>query len=376
MAKPLLVYVITTLGDGGAEREVARVTRVLQERSPFDVEICCLMGRGSFADETEKAGVKVTVLYEDKKPWYVTACALMGYLRQRRPVIAHVHLVRWGAIIAKLAGVPAVVFSVHNWMPRQTWLEKINARFADRVIGVSEAVSRQLVEEYGIPEKRVCTVMPALDFSQCPDTDVDAKKAELGIPFDASVIGTVGRLCEQKAQRYFIDAAAKVLKTRPECRFLILGEGPLRGELQRQIDDLGIADRVRLLGFRDDAREIIRVMDVSCLSSLHEGTPMVALEAMGYGKPVVVTAVPGSEEVVVDGETGFVVPPKDSASLAERILRLVEDRELAGRMGEAGRRLVISKYSVESNLGRLLPLYQGVLKEKGLEMPEMVGGDF
>ena len=363
--RPLLIYVITTLGDGGAEREVARVTRVLQERSPFDVEICCLMGRGSFADETEKAGVKVTVLYESKKPWYVTAYALIKYLRQCKPMIVHVHLARWGVIAAKLAGVPVVVLSVHNWMLKQAWhhmtLEKISFRLADRVIGVSEAISRQLVEEYGIPKKRVCTVMPALDFSQCPDTDADAKKAELGIPSDAPVIGNVGRLCEQKAQKYFVAAAAIILKTKPECRFLILGEGPLRDELQRQINDLGIADRIHLLGFREDAREIIRVMDVSCLSSLYEGTPMAALEAMGYGKPVVITDVPGSEGVVIDGKTGFVAQPKDPSSLAGCILRLVEDRELAGRMGDEGRRLVTSKYSVESNLGQLLPLYLGAL---------------
>ena len=369
--KPLVVQIIPTLGLGGAEREVARLPGILNERSPYRVMVCCLWGRGVFAEELEKAGIEVAVLSERKGSMPVNMWRLLRFLRERKPLIAHSHLLRWSPLIAKLAGVPVAVMSEHNWTPKPKWYnilyERMNTYFADKVIAVAEVVRKQRIERWHIPADKVVLLPSSIDpHSEIPSVSPAAKRAELGIPDGAPIVSTAGRLVQQKRQDQLIDAALEVLKVSPDCRFLILGDGPLRGSLEAQIHRMGLETRVHMLGFRSDAREIMQITDVFCLSSDWEGTPMTVMEAMACRKPVVVTAVGGCPDVVRDGGTGYVVPPRDPRALAEAILKLLDEPELAKRMGDAGFDHLQAEYSVEVNLSRLLKLYEDALSEKGL----------
>ena len=372
MRKPLLVQVIPTLGGGGAEREIARASVALKNNSPFDVIICCLMGRGSYADMAEKAGVDLVILSDRKQPLPVAACNLLRFLRKMKPVIVHSHIIRWAPPIARLAGVPVVIASSHCWVPSlPAWritYERFCARFADRIVGVAEAVSKQQIEDFKIPEKKVVTVVNALEPEAFNCQKSSTKRLELGIPEGVPVIVNVGRLSPQKAQHVFIDAAYEIIRTRPDCRFLILGEGPLRSSLESQIRQLGVEENVKLLGFRDDAREIVSAMDVFCLSSDYEGTPITALEAMACGKAVVITDVGGCREVISDHETGLIVKPGDPGAISSAILEIIKDNELSGRIGQAGLEKVRTVYSAERNLSRLVALYSDILKSKGCEI--------
>jgi glycosyltransferase involved in cell wall biosynthesis len=270
-----------------------------------------------------------------------------------------------------MAGVPVVFSSEHNWVPGRTTYEAVlgamNAFCTDRIVGVAEAVSTQLKGWCGIPRNKVVTVANAIEMDGFADGfDEAEKRRELGIPFDCSIIGNIARLTGQKAQRYFIDSAAIILERNAKCEFLIVGEGELRAELEEYTRTLGVTEHVRFLGFRDDVREIMRLLDVLCLSSIHEGTPITLLEGMACEKPVVSTDVGGCREVVVDGETGFLVQPRDPQALAEALLRLVDDKDLAVRMGQAGLRRVREVYSEDANLSVLNNLYQAVMTEKHL----------
>lgn len=369
MKRPVIVQVIPTLGGGGAEREVARVSSVLNEHGDFEIVVYCPMGRGSFADVVEKAGVEVVVEHEGKRPSHIMARDMIRFLRNRKPAIAHSHLLRWGPTVAKIAGVPAAIMTEHGWSPKRgrvgvIW-DRANIAFADRVVAVSEATREIRIKKWKTPAHKVVTIPNAVEVdAPLSAQEVTEKKISLGLPLDVPVAGIIGRLHPIKGHEYFIKAAELALKQRPDCHFIIAGDGPCKEELEAAICSAGLTERVHMLGFRDDVREIIQTLDVACLSSLSEGTPITILEAMAYAKPAVVTRVGGCPEVVLDGITGIVAPPCDPSSLSDAILQVINDPTMALRMGEAGLQRVQNEYSVEKNLSRLIDLYNTVLAEK------------
>lgn len=370
--KPLLVHAIPALTGGGAEREVARVCRVLSEKSPFRVIVCCLWEGGVFVDDVRKAGVEVEILFPRKRSSILTAWQFLRWLRCRKPAIVHMHLIRWGPIVARLAGVPGIIVTVHNWWPNpKTHVvvpERVSLYFADKIVAVADLVKRQLLEIWHTPVSKTMTILPSIEPQERMSPEQQAaKRADLGIPPDAPIICNIGRLVEQKAQKYFIEAAAHVLKSRSDCRFLIIGEGDLHEELDRQIIASELEDRVFLMGFRDDVRQILQVANLMCLSSDWEGTPMAMLEAMALSKPVVATAVGGCPMIVRNGKTGFIVPPCNPSALADAMLKIINDPEFAERLGNSALELLQAEYSAERNLAQYRELYVSIMKHKGLE---------
>jgi glycosyltransferase involved in cell wall biosynthesis len=174
------------------------------------------------------------------------------------------------------------------------------------------------------------------------------------------VIGEIARLCDVKGQRELIRALAEI----PDARLVLAGRdleqgGAFQAELEREADRAGVRERVEI-GFHDDVAALLARLDVVALPSWTEGLPMVLLEAMAAGRPVVATPVGGTPELVVDGETGLLVPPRDPEALAAALRRVLDDRELADRLGEAGRRRVSERFSLEAMTRRVLELYDEV----------------
>ncbi len=373
-SRPLIVQVITTLGGGGAEREVARFAKTLHQTGAYRVVVCCIMGRGSYADDVERSGVQVVVLNEGKRPSHVMARDLFGFFKKVRPTVAHTHMIGWAPAVAKLAGVPVIVQSehgLHEW--RNTlgiWGDSFGMAFADKVVAVAEAVRKYRVERWKVSSSKVIAIPNCVEaIASMSPQEIAAKKSELGLPPDVVTIGMAGRLLPIKGWNYFIDSAAEVLKQAPECRFVLIGDGPLREELQGQIDRMGLGANVSMLGFREDVRQLMQVMDIVCLSSLTEGTPITILEAMACGKPAVVTDVGGCSQVVQDGVTGFVVQPRDVLAFSVATLKLVQDPALRRSMGEAGLNRVLGEYSVCTNLNRWMRLYYDIAATKGTQLP-------
>ena len=170
---------------------------------------------------------------------------------------------------------------------------------------------------------------------------------------DGPLVGNVARLAEQKGQRTLLEAAAEL----PGVKFAIVGEGELRGELERRTDELGLHDRVLFTGARDDVPDLLATFDVFAFPSLFEGLCLAVIEAQAAGVPVVATPVGGIRETVVDGETGLLVPPQDPQALAAAIRRLLDDRELAGRLAAEARRRVHERFSVQRMVEETLALY-------------------
>jgi glycosyltransferase involved in cell wall biosynthesis len=165
------------------------------------------------------------------------------------------------------------------------------------------------------------------------------------------------RLAQQKGHRFLVEAVPKVR----DAIFILAGDGPERDALEEQVRLLAVEDRVRFLGYRSDIPELLANSDALVLPSLYEGLPLAVLEAMAAGKPVVATSVGGTDEAVVDGETGFLVPPRDSDALAAAIRRVIQDDVLAQRLGANGRARVAAHFRVEAMVQQVAGVYDEVL---------------
>jgi glycosyltransferase involved in cell wall biosynthesis len=231
------------------------------------------------------------------------------------------------------------------------------ARRADRIITVSDSLHAQFEGIGAAAQSKLFTISNGIDLCAFAQPDPAWARRELGLPENAPVVGMVARLAPQKGPLEFVRAAALVSRRFPEVRFALVGDGPLRPQVETLARELGVANHLTLAGHRAEAPALTQAFDVAVVASLSEGSSLTAMEAMAWGKPVVATAVGGVREVVADGETGVLVPPGDAQALAEAIARLLADRQKAQILGEAGRRRVEREFSLMRMIERTQEVY-------------------
>jgi len=289
-----------------------------------------------------------------------------------------------GRIAAKMAHTPISVSTVHltrelaaggraenlrQWLKGKYYrsLDNFTARFNDRIIAVSESVRKDLIRQGMSPDK-VVVIKNGIELERRQSLLARergrAEKKELQIA-NGPVVGTITRFSKQKDVHTYLYALSNVVREYPDVRCLIVGDGEQRGELEHLSHRLALNGNVTFLGYREDARQILDLFDIFVLSSLWEGLPLVVLEAMAASKPVIATRVPGTAEAIVEGETGILVPLRDSMRLAESIKKLLADRELAQKMGKAGRGRVDKYFSVERMVDETERLYVDLMRSKG-----------
>lgn len=274
-------------------------------------------------------------------------------------VVGTVHLTR------SLAAPDPVLSPAERWKARLWYrpVDNASARLADAIVAVSDAVRDDLVTQ-GVGSSRVRVIRNGIDparFDAVPGGSRDAVRAELGVGPGEVLLGMTARLSVQKDVGCFLRAAELLAASGREFRAFVAGDGPQREELGREVQERGLAARVRFLGFRDDVPSLLRAADVAVLSSRWEGLPLSPLEAMAARLPVVATAVPGTREAVVDGETGRLVPVGDAAALAVALGEVLDDPARRQAMGEAGRRRVERDFSVARVVAEHRELYREVL---------------
>jgi glycosyltransferase involved in cell wall biosynthesis len=290
----------------------------------------------------------------------------VAFVRRRRPDVFHAHLTwplacKFALAGALLARVPAVV-GTHQLVPtftmtRPTRLQqRVLGRRVGRYIAVSEDTRRQLLEIFDWPPEKI-VVVPNVVAPVEPDTPPDeALRARL-LRGHAAVALVPARLDVQKGHRYLLDAVSRM----NGVHVVFAGDGPERGALEARVRELDIERHVTFLGFREDVPRLMRCSDVVVLPSLFEGLPVSVLEAMAARIPVVATAIGGTDEVVVDGVTGLLVPPRDAGALAAAIERVVSDRRLAASLSDAGAVRVAEEFGVEQMVTRVEAVYAGLL---------------
>ena len=297
---------------------------------------------------------------------------LVRVAREGRAAILHVHgyaAADFGRLAARRVGA-ALVLHEHFADPRmpayQGLADRMLARFTDRAIAVSGSTRDFLVRERHVPAKRVRLIWngaPLAEFAPVtPEAALSTRRA-LGLPADAPLVGSISRLSEQKGHRYLLDAAARVLPRRPDTRFLIVGDGDQMEPLRRQAGALGIAPSVSFAGHRTDVPALLGALDVFCISSTYEGTPLALFEAMAAGKAIVSTAVDGCREVLEDGATGLLVPPRDPEALAVALVRTLDDAALRASLAKRARE-ASARYDIAACVAQMQDLYDEVLAEK------------
>lgn len=297
-------------------------------------------------------------------------------IRKHRIQILNTHgsVDSWTASIAgRLSSQkPIIIRSRHNSTPFSKNLRhKILYQMLPHVIVTTGIAVRKLfIQGYGLDETRVVSIPTGVDLgifrTPLPSKTI---KADLGLSTQDFIVGTVGFIRYEKGLNYFVDAAGLVLQRHPEVKFLLVGEGPEEENLNRKIEDMGLAKSIVLTGFRKDIPELLATMNVFVLSSIEEGLPQTLTQAMAMQRPVVATDVGSVGEVVKHGTTGLLVPPRNFKALAESITVLIQDQALREALGRAGRDLIVKSYSMESMLDQTEDLYTRLLQTSSSLIP-------
>jgi glycosyltransferase involved in cell wall biosynthesis len=291
---------------------------------------------------------------------------LQRAIRAERPAVFHAHLswpfaCKYGVLAAWLAGVPALGTAQLYVEVQSTRRPRLMLRLLRRIVAVSREVKTRYVDELHIPEAKLAVVRNAIRVPPCVPTADPALRAELTRGRPSYVVLTPARLHEQKGHAYLLAAAAQV----PDATFVLAGDGPLRAELEGRARELGLAERCVFLGQRSDVPDLLAAADLFVLPSLFEGLPLSVLEAMAARRPVVATAIGGTDEAVLHEQTGLLVPPRDADALASAIRRLRADPALAHRLAAAGRERVEREFSSAVTARSVMRIYDEVVDGPG-----------
>jgi glycosyltransferase involved in cell wall biosynthesis len=368
MDRPLKVaHVVLSMNVGGLERIVLDLTREGM-RLGQEVAIVCVETAGTLAATAESLGAPV--VSAGKRPglrWGLRR-TLREIFKRLRPDVVHTHQV--GALFyagpaAQKAGVPAIIHTEHGKHYAARFgtrvLGKIAARSARRFCCVSTDVADEVKRYRVAPERKLIVVPNGIDtarFLAPPDSEL---RRSLGIPEEAPVVGTIGRLSEVKRQDVLLRGFALVRRSVPDVHLLLVGDGPLRAELQRLASELGIGEVTHFAGYQSQPERFLALMSVFALTSRSEGMPLAVLEAWAAGVPVVASAVGGLPELIDQDRTGLLFPALDERALAAAMERLLLDRAAAVAMGDRGREWVQSQYTLERMAQRYRQHYVDLL---------------
>lgn len=292
--------------------------------------------------------------------------------RRRNARVLHVHgyaAADFGRLAARRLGAALVLhehFADPGMPAYQALADRVLAPLTHRAIAVSASTRDFLVRERHVPAERVRLIWNGAPLDEFAPRGAERRlsvRHELGLPGDASVIGTIGRLNVQKGHRYLLDAAARVFASAPDARLVIAGDGDQAAALRAQAEALGLTPRVVFTGHRTDVPALLEAFDVFCISSTYEGTPLTLFEAMAARKAIVSTAVDGCREVLQDGRTGLLVPPRDAEAMAGALTRVLADRALRESLAGAALR-ESARYDIRECVERMQALYDEVLAER------------
>lgn len=363
-------HLIKGLGRGGAERLLPQLARARSSDLELSVGYF-LPWKNALVAELEAAGCAVEC-FAARSPAGMLARvpAVARWLRDRDADLVHAHLPLAGVaarLAGRRAGVP-VIYTEHNLQERYHPLTRranlATWRWQSAVVAVSAEVADSIERRApaGVP---VRVVRNGIEPAPVDESGAGAVRATLGIPPEAPVVGTVAVFRRQKRLDHWIEVAHRIAEREAAAHFLLVGDGPLRAEIEALAGRRELAGRIRFAGLQEDVRPYLAAIDVYLMTSEFEGLPLALLEAMSAARPVVVTAVGGILEVVSDGETGTVLPFGDVAGLAAAAAALIADPERRSRIGESARRRVIASFGVERMAAELESLYRETLRQGG-----------
>ena len=386
-----VVRVITRLNIGGPSIQATRLTSALDAHGYTTTLLHGRLGEGegdmSYLMAPGSRAIYIDRLRRPLSPLNDLRALLRVYreIKAARPLIVHTHMAKAGLVgrvAAALYNVTRgaaprarVIHTYHGHVLEGYFsalmtkvfitLEQLLAHLSDRIVAISPAIERELRDEFRIGRADQYRVVPLgfdlSDFAAVDDSAREQARRDLDIPAGAKVVSTVGRLTAIKQHRLFLDTVARTAKAQPRVLALIAGDGELRADLESYAAQLGIADRVRFLGWRRDLATINAATDVFLLTSRNEGTPVALIEAMASGVPGVSTDVGGVKDVITGEHVGAKVRDGDADALAAHIVRYLADDEMRRQTGQHARAAVLHRFSLDRLVGDINALYRDLL---------------
>lgn len=370
--KTRVVHVVYRFDMGGLENVIVQlINRLPAER--FEHVVLSLTTVGDFAQRIERPDVRLIAL--DKPPGHAFKLypRIWRLLRELRPQVLHTCNIAPLEIVpvAALAGVPQRIHVEHGWdaadpdgrNPRYRWLRRLYAPFVTRFVSVSADLDRYLQTAIGVADHRRCLVGNGVDTQAFRPGAGDPPAGCPFTPGEHWIVGTVGRMMTVKNQPLLARAFVRLLRERPDlrprARLVMVGDGPLKAEVERVLGEAGLRELAWLPGARSDVAEQLRSFDVFALPSQAEGTSCTLQEAMSSARAVVATAVGGTPDLITPETDGLLVPSDDEAALAQALLRLHDDPSLAQRLGLAARRRAVAHFSLDSMVASYAALFAG-----------------
>lgn len=353
------------LAIGGLQQVVVNLCKTI-DRSKFDVSVLCLRRKGDFAPQIEKMGIKIFALpREPNKVDYLAFLKVAKILRQQKIEIIHTHNSEPfvdGTLGALLSPVKTIVHTDHGrvFPDKLKYMihEWIVSQFAYKVVGVSQPTSTNLIKYEKISPKKITTIFNGIDGEKYQiSVNKKLKKKELGLNGHWPILGTIGRLVPEKGIPYLLNAMPKLLTVFPKAKLLIIGDGFLQNHLKALVKESGLKNNVVFTGNRLDIPEVLNILDVFILSSISEGLPMVLLEALAAGCPIVATDVGGVSTAIKNGINGTLIDPKNSDLISSETLRLLQDRSLRDKYIENGLKLFRTKFAMKVMAKKYEQLY-------------------
>ena len=362
----------------GAESVILNLTKALKFHKYHSIIGTIEVDRNNlseFAYAALERGMDVEILITKVKFSPNAIIKLVRLIKTRNVKIIHSHYSKAtiiGFFASKIAGIPLIETN-HLFPPMPLSDKKLQLyarigafflRFTNKTIAVSHKI-KQSLKEAGVPENTIDVIANGIDIDECLVVKSNERiliRRELGLKENNIVIGGVGRLTEQKGFEYLLKAAKIVTLKHKNSRFIIAGDGLLRGQLNKYIQKYKLEDYVKLLGFRKDILRILSAMDIFVMPSIDEGLPIAMLEAMAVGVPVIVSAVGEIPRVIINGENGILIEPKNSDELANKINFLIENEKNQRDITDNGLKIVKTKYSNEAMSLSYARTYNSLLK--------------
>ena len=363
---PRILHIIPTFDRAGAEKQLLMLAPGLARES-FDVHVCALTRGGPLAAEFRAAGIPTKIIGKRLKADPVALARLARHIARLRPDLVHTWIFAagsYGRVAARAVGVKHIVageYCVDRWKSTWQWIvDRRLARQTERYV-VNSAAIRDYCANHGLPAEKFTVIDNGVEPARASDVSRCQLLDELKCPADARLIGVVGRLWPQKRVKDLIWAADLLRVLHDNLRLLVVGDGPERSTLQRFARLASDLDHIRFLGHRDDVWRIVPHLDVFWNGSGYEGQPNAVMEAMAAAVPVVASDIPGNRELVVHGETGFLVPIAGRAARARATDQIFNDAALAARLGAGAKQRMAEHFSVEKNVRRHVEMYRELL---------------
>lgn len=367
-----LMIVTHDLAIGGLQQVVVSLCRSI-DRDIFNISVLCLRRLGEYKSEIEDLGIKVLLLPQKKKGTdYFSFIKVATILRDEKIEVIHTHNTQPfvdGTIASLLSGLKVKIIHTDHarYFPdkfRYMFAEHVMSYFAYKVVGVSKHTSDNLIKYEKISKNKIVTIENGVDNEKYEKIVNKAeKKQELGIYDNGPVLGVCARLTIEKGIEYLIKAMPNILTVYPNAKLLIAGDGALKEELERLSISCQVSDHILFLGSRLDIPELLKIFDIYILPSISEGLPMIILEAMAAGCPIVATEVGGVPKAIVDGENGLLVRPGDPEQLFKSIKKLSDDEKLQEQFISRSKEIFKKQFSAKNMARQYEALY---LKSLGI----------